>query len=70
MHLFLGHKISGCEAVQTNNNTFLIRLRLPITTTWTATDRIYMMSENYRETTVPRDRILCKKGRVKQTEML
>jgi hypothetical protein len=29
---FVGHKIGGCEAAQTNSNTFLIKLGLPITT--------------------------------------
>jgi len=29
---FVGQKIGGCEATQTNNNTFLIKPRLPITT--------------------------------------
>jgi hypothetical protein len=28
----VGHKIGGCEAAQTNSNTFLIKLGLPITT--------------------------------------
>ena len=28
----MGHKIGGCEAAQTNGNTFLIRWALPIIT--------------------------------------